>query len=215
MPKDRDIPAFLFYPDDFSSDGKVEAMTTEEVGCYVLLLCKAWRETPPGSLPSNDTLLARWARVSSVVWSESKARVMAAFQLRADGRWHQKRMRHEYEKAVEIRKKRAIAGALGGRPPKGSEKANANQKVSKAIGIGIGIPNGERGAGRGPPETPSTWELKQQIDAIELKIDDVKARGYEDAFGMQFDDPEDRKELKLLKKKCKELNDAIARKAFR
>lgn len=61
----------------------------------------------------------------------------------------------------------------------------------------------------------STWEIKQQIEAIELKIEDVKARGFEDAFGMQFDDPEDKRELKRLNKKRKELNDAIADKAFK
>ena len=49
MSRHNDPPYFPFYPDDFASDGKVEAMTTEEVGAYTLLLCKAWREDPPGA----------------------------------------------------------------------------------------------------------------------------------------------------------------------
>jgi uncharacterized protein YdaU (DUF1376 family) len=53
MPKNVDAPAFMFYPDDFTSDGKVEAMTTEEVGAYLLLLCKAWREKPRQPFPTT------------------------------------------------------------------------------------------------------------------------------------------------------------------
>lgn len=124
MPKDTDIPAFLFYPDDFTSDGKVEAMTTEEVGAYILLLCKAWRESPVGSIPADDAVLARWTRQTPARWAECKPKVLAAFKLGTDSRWHQRRMRNDHKKLMAKRKKRvnaAIAGALakwGNGPPK-------------------------------------------------------------------------------------------------
>jgi uncharacterized protein YdaU (DUF1376 family) len=102
-------PAFLFYPDDFSSDGKVEAMSTEQVGAYMLLLCKSWREKPPGSLPSDDSLLAKWARVSSDRWSEIRLGVLAAFTFGPDSRWHQKRQRAEYDKLMAFRRGRSKA----------------------------------------------------------------------------------------------------------
>ncbi len=102
-------PAFLFYVDDFSSDSKVEAMTTEQVGAYILLLCKSWRESPPGSLPSNDSLLARWARVTLDRWSEIRDGVLCAFTFGTDSRWHQKRQRAEYDRIVAIRKSRVVA----------------------------------------------------------------------------------------------------------
>ena len=98
MPKDNKPPGFLFYVDDFVSDGKVEAMTTEEVGAYILLLCKAWREEPPGSIPDDDRILARWARMDSERWSACRTGVLAAFTLGTDARWHQKRMRKEFQK---------------------------------------------------------------------------------------------------------------------
>lgn len=109
MSKDKSAPAFLFYPDDFSCDGKVEAMTTEEVGAYILLLCKAWREIPPGSIPNDDAVLGRWTRLTPDRWAECKPRVMAAFSLGTDSRWHQSRMRKEYEALMQSRKKRIAA----------------------------------------------------------------------------------------------------------
>lgn len=105
-------PAFLFYPDDFSSDGKVEAMTTEEVGAYMLLLCKSWRESPPGSIPSDDVVLARWARLTADRWSICRAAVLAAFTFGPDSRWHQKRLRREYDKLKASRKEKQKAANI-------------------------------------------------------------------------------------------------------
>ncbi len=109
MPKATHPPAFLFYPDDFSSDGKVEAMTTEEVGAYMLLLCKSWREKPPASIPDNDSLLARWARLPLDRWLVCKPGVLAAFSFGTDLRWHQKRLRREYDKLLALRRERSRA----------------------------------------------------------------------------------------------------------
>jgi len=109
MPKPERPPAFQFYVDDFASDGKVEAMTTKAVGAYILLLCKAWREEPPGSIPNTDAVLARWARLTPEEWAECREMVLAAFSLGNDGRWHQQRMRREYEKSQSFKKQRAAS----------------------------------------------------------------------------------------------------------
>jgi uncharacterized protein YdaU (DUF1376 family) len=109
MAKVNHPPAFLFYPDDFSSDGKVEAMTTEEVGAYILLLCKSWREKPPGSLPSDDPTLARWARLPLDRWLVCRPGVLAAYTFGTDSRWHQKRLRQEFDKLITFRKSRQKA----------------------------------------------------------------------------------------------------------
>lgn len=95
-PNDRP-PYFPFYPDHFACDGVVEAMTTEEVGAYILLLCKAWREEPAGSIPSDDGVLARWARLSPEVWERCKPGVLRAFTAR-NGRLYQKRLESEFAK---------------------------------------------------------------------------------------------------------------------
>ena len=111
MPKDERPPYFNFYVDDFSSDGNVEAMTTEEVGAYILLLCKAWREEPTASLPNDDRTLARWARLTGAQWEANKAAVLRPFSLRADGRLYQKRLRKEYEKLQDSRRRKSEAAS--------------------------------------------------------------------------------------------------------
>ena len=129
------LPHFAFYPKDFSADALVEAMSTLQVGAYILLLCKAWQADPPASLPNDDAVLARYARLSPAEWSAAKAGVLAPFRLGTDNRWHQKRLRQEYEHAVRVRKARSEAGKKGGRPRKPPEeegqKPIAYQKVKQ------------------------------------------------------------------------------------
>lgn len=84
-------------------------MTTEEVGAYILLLCKSWREKPPGSLPSDDPTLARWARLPLDRWLVCRPGVLAAYTFGTDSRWHQKRLRTEYDKLISFRKSRQSA----------------------------------------------------------------------------------------------------------
>ena len=108
-------PFFAFYPADFANDINVEAMSTLQVGAYLLLLCKAWQSDPPASLPSDDVVLARLARVDSVTWAEIKTGVLAPFHVGADGRLHNKRLRLEYDKAARLLKSRRAAGSEGGK----------------------------------------------------------------------------------------------------
>lgn len=113
MPKDGRSPAFLFYPEDFSADGKVEAMSTEQVGAYILLLCKAWHEKPAGSVPDNDVILARWARLDLEQWKASREVILSPFTVGADGRLYQGRMVQEHRKLQAAKKKRERAARIG------------------------------------------------------------------------------------------------------
>lgn len=131
MPRDNKPPAFMFYVDDFSSDDKVESMSTEAVGCYILLLCKAWRASPPATIPDDDLKLARWARVSDERWIELRPQVLAPWVLGSDGRWLQRRLRKEYDK------QRARAVALSTSGKKGAAKR------WQAYGNAIGDANGD------------------------------------------------------------------------
>lgn len=103
-------PYFPFYVNDFAADDVVEAMTTEQVGAYALLLCKAWMQTPAGTVPADDAILARWARVSARTWDRIKSGVLAAFALGQDGRYHQKRMEVEYAKLITTLEARSEGG---------------------------------------------------------------------------------------------------------
>jgi uncharacterized protein YdaU (DUF1376 family) len=141
-PKEDLAPGgFVFYPRDFSSDAKVELMTTEGVGAYVLLLCKAWFEEPPGSLPDDDRALAVWARMSLEGFRAAKPSILAPFELKPDGRWHQKRMQSEYRKFAQIRAKRSKAAQKRWGPNRAMQmhsKSNAKvmQRACNADALG-------------------------------------------------------------------------------
>lgn len=131
----NDLPYYPFYPDEFVGSGKVGAMCTLAVGAYKLLLCKAWRENPVGTIPNDDRVLRAWSRLTETEWGSVRAEVLAAFTLGDDGRFYQARMRREYE---EIRKKssiRAKAGQAGARSrwqPHGKRIANASHARSES-----------------------------------------------------------------------------------
>jgi uncharacterized protein YdaU (DUF1376 family) len=112
MPLSRP-PYFPFYVNDFCSDGLVEAMTTEEVGAYILLLCKAWLENQPGTLPCDDRVLARWSRLTDERWMACKPSVLSPFKLECDNRYHQKRMKIEHKSMMNRKKERSESGKLG------------------------------------------------------------------------------------------------------
>lgn len=118
--------------DAFTSDELVEAMSTEEVGAYFLLICKAWKSEPPCTIPDDDKTLARWARMSVRRWLACKEKVLAPWKIDAPGRLFQKRLRESFAHVTAQVEKKKAAGAKGG-------KAKANRKTLEK-----------------PQETPST-----------------------------------------------------------
>lgn len=124
-------PYFPFYVTDFAADPVVEAMSTEGVGAYILLLCKAWHQDPPASLPNTDRVLARYSRLTPDQWQEVKPEVTAAFSLGKDNRWHQKRLRKEYAAFAEkSEKNKRAANKRWENERNATAYANAKQRVS-------------------------------------------------------------------------------------
>ncbi len=81
----------------FLADDKVEMMSTEQRGAYLLLLMRAWQQDdPPASLPNDPKRLAKWAGVSESRWAKISAEVMAPFTIGPDGRLYQKRLAKEW-----------------------------------------------------------------------------------------------------------------------
>lgn len=121
---------FACYPADFANDIHVEAMTTLQVGAYWLLLCKAWQADPPASLPNDDQILARLARVDAAVWAEIRAGVLVPFRLGIDGRLHSKRLRAEYDTALRLIRAKKEAGSAGARKRWDSKRVNGRPNGS-------------------------------------------------------------------------------------
>lgn len=119
-----DLPFFKFYPTDFAASGKVEAMTTEAVGAYILLLGKAWHQSPPCSLPDDPHILAKWSRLGVDEWAGVETMVLACWTKRGDGRLYNARLESEYIKATRER---------DGKAEGGKRSAEARRQVSSKI----------------------------------------------------------------------------------
>lgn len=156
-------PYFPFYVKDFVADSMVQAMTTEQVGAYTLLLCFAWQSEPPGSLPPDETVLARIARLTPSRWAEIAPGVLACWERRSDGRYHQKRMCAEFEKLQNLINKRSMGGQKGmqsryrDKDPPSNSVTNpvTNTDLTTRVGSGSGSFPGEEkegcgGNGKGP-----------------------------------------------------------------
>ncbi len=107
------FPYFPLYVLDFIGDANVDSMTSEQLGCYVRLLCKAWHQEPVGSIPDENSTLAAWCRVSKSKFIKLAPAVLKPFKKGEDGRYHQKRMCNEYEKLRSEWDRRSSAGKRG------------------------------------------------------------------------------------------------------
>lgn len=61
-----DLTRFDFHVHRFMDSEDVEAMSAEEVGQYILLMCHAWKKGKAASLPDDTDLLSKYARVKKL-----------------------------------------------------------------------------------------------------------------------------------------------------
>lgn len=158
-------PYFPFWVDDFLADDNVGAMNTEEIGAYLLLLLRAWKQTPVASIPNDDDTLCRWCKLSAKKWERVRINILVCWELRDDGRLYQKRMEREFTILLE-------------RAEKASENGKKGNKIRwdrKRIGIATRSPPDrhpiatasldDRYDHRKPVATPSHPELDLDIKA--------------------------------------------------
>jgi len=105
--------------DDYLSD--TAHLTGAEHGAYLLLIMHYWQH---GSLPDNERLIARIARMSAEQWDESREILAMLF---GEG-WTHKRIDAELAKADEIIEKRRKAGKT--RQAGTKKEADAEQVAS-------------------------------------------------------------------------------------
>jgi len=110
------LPYIPFNIADFLADDKVALMSTEEVGAYILLLCRAWQQDRPGAVPDNDEYLAAWTRLSPLRWNQIKDKVLLPFTYNPScpgGEWVQERMARDHAGISETLAQRSEAGKKG------------------------------------------------------------------------------------------------------
>ena len=101
-------PAFLLFVNDFLGDALVEVMTARQVGAYLLLLLRAWHQTPVGSIPADERTLVRWSRLSDSEWAEDRQAILACWR-RSGDLYFQKRLQAEAERHLSRRQKASAA----------------------------------------------------------------------------------------------------------
>ncbi len=89
-------------------------LTTIQHGAYLLLIMEYWSK---GKVPSTDADRARVAGMTRKQWLTNRSAIAAMFETD----WRHGRIDSELEKAKELRLKRAVFGAKGGRISRGRD----------------------------------------------------------------------------------------------
>jgi uncharacterized protein YdaU (DUF1376 family) len=84
-----------FFPEKFFADAA--HLSWEERGAYLILLSHAW--VRGGSLPNDDRQLRLLVGCGIRKWHAMSAAVLSFWKLAEDGRWHQKRLDEEWQRA--------------------------------------------------------------------------------------------------------------------
>lgn len=109
----RKPPAFQFYAGDFISDGLVQAMTLEERGAHISLLCHAWMDE---GIPQSPERLARLLGIDrkrfEKLW-EIVGEAWTSGNGYCEGKLVNARMERERMKQEAYRRDRSEAGRRG------------------------------------------------------------------------------------------------------
>ena len=83
-------------------------------GAYLLLIMEYWSK---GKLPNSDAERRRVTAMTSKQWLSNRSVIAAMF----GPDWRHERIERELQKANELRLKRAVSGAKGGRMSRGRD----------------------------------------------------------------------------------------------
>lgn len=108
-------PAFQFYPKQWLGDDKVLLMDWAARGMHMHLMCIAWQQDPPCTIPDDDSVLKKWCG-NPKQWPKLRDQILRAWKL-TDGRWVQEGLLKEYLKQRKYSESRkAGAEARWGKP---------------------------------------------------------------------------------------------------
>jgi uncharacterized protein YdaU (DUF1376 family) len=119
-------PTFQFWPKDFLTDGEQAALSLEQCGAYIRLLCTCWLEH---TIPDDATRLARivgggiTSRRMEVIWPDIRSCFISDPQV--PGRLRHSRLDRERLVQAEWREKSAEGGRKSQANRKGSSKGGS------------------------------------------------------------------------------------------
>lgn len=171
MAKEK-APAFQFYPKEYGQDENVKAMTHEERGMYVDLLCVCWTE---GSIPATPRRLARVLNITEEKLSEVWEFLAPCFVEDPDdpGRLRHERLDKERDKQSRWREQRRKAG-------RASAKARA-ERAESASGSDDEQPSNDRSTHVQQQGKQETANSKPDVDT-EKEIEDSPVKEMHEMF---------------------------------
>ena len=125
---------FQFDVKQWLGDQNVMKMSYAERGMHLHLMCIAWQESPPCTLPDDDGLLSRWLNIAEAAWKNvHKKTVMSAWKQLPDdqegaGRWVLEGLQRSYLRQVQILASRQAA-ALARWQPKAEPTVEEDPKA--------------------------------------------------------------------------------------
>lgn len=102
-------PSFQFYPKQWLGDDKVLLMDWAARAMHLHLMCIAWQQDPPCTLPDDEEQWRRWCgNPHHETWSRARPQIQFAWRL-CNGRWIQDGLRREWEKQRQYSESRRHA----------------------------------------------------------------------------------------------------------
>jgi uncharacterized protein YdaU (DUF1376 family) len=144
-----EYPALPLFTDAFIAD--TTHLSAAQTGAYLLLLMCAWRSSDC-SLPDDDKMLARFARMSPKEWATNRNVIMEFWSKNDTGRFIQKRLVDERSWANDKRDKAITAGKAS------ALKRKKRHSTDVALGLQLG--------GNHPTPTPT---IKDTTSVVSTK----------------------------------------------
>lgn len=134
------LPAFMLDVERLFASELWALSTGEEFKAALALWGRAWQQTPPGSVPNDDRLLAAFSGAGTR-WKKVRAMALRGFVLCSDNRYYHRVLCADVMRAAknkEDRRLRTLAASKARRnkggedptPPSGGEKPNENNKTT-------------------------------------------------------------------------------------
>lgn len=171
-------PAFQFYVKDFISDGSQAAMTLEEVGAYIRLLCYCWLE---GSVPDDAARCGRLVGATSGRMRRMWATLRARFQPENGALTH-KRLNAERQKQSEHRELQRAKGLASAARRKGTGRQPAVSRATTGR-----LPDGQPKSNSPISDLPSPiCDLRSAVSDLQSAYPSPKVQPLDDDAFAQF-----------------------------
>lgn len=159
------FPSFGLNVERLLASELVALCTPQEGWAAVMLWARAWQQTPPGSLPNNERVLAAFAKAKS--WKQVRAMALRGFILCSDGRLYhpvlaaeamrcwESRLKHQAQQAKNTEKLRSWRAKQ--QESNLRRIGNVTGKMDGVTGFVTGYGTGKRGKGIGEGEKNKSY----------------------------------------------------------